>query len=115
MDNRLIFLYQLRGTENCSGYVPTEVYVEPSLRVKQNHESSSKKSSSISPYRKPTQVVKERILRCSSESWLRNSANLPCNFGKRGAPRKRGRREMAQATVYQKHMALQKRKLKYKA
>ena len=24
------------------------------------------------PYRKPTQVVKERILRCSSESWLRN-------------------------------------------
>ena len=27
------------------------------------------------PYRKPTQVVKERILRCSSESWLRNSAN----------------------------------------
>ena len=24
------------------------------------------------PYRKPTQVVGERILRCSSESWLRN-------------------------------------------
>ena len=24
------------------------------------------------PYRKPTQVGKERILRCSSESWLRN-------------------------------------------
>ena len=28
-----------------------------------------------SPYRKPTQVGEERILRCSSESWLRNSAN----------------------------------------
>lgn len=37
------------------------------------------------PYRKPTQVVKERILRCSSESWLRNSAKWPCNFGRRGA------------------------------
>ena len=24
------------------------------------------------PYRKPTQVVEERILRCSSDSWLRN-------------------------------------------
>ena len=24
------------------------------------------------PYRKPTQVGEERILRCSSESWLRN-------------------------------------------
>jgi hypothetical protein len=24
------------------------------------------------PYRKPTQVVKERILRCSSDPWLRN-------------------------------------------
>ena len=37
------------------------------------------------PYRKPTQVVEESILRCSSDSWLRNSANLPCNFGKKGA------------------------------
>ena len=24
------------------------------------------------PYRKPTQVVEERILRCSRDSWLRN-------------------------------------------
>ena len=36
------------------------------------------------PYRKPTQVGEERILRCSSESWLRNSASLPRNFGIRG-------------------------------
>ena len=37
---------------------------------------SAKHSESLRyPYRKPTQVVKERILRCSSESWLRNSAN----------------------------------------
>ena len=72
MANRLIFLYQLRGTEKCSYYVLTEMYVEPSLLAKQSSEFSSKKSSSISPYRKPTQVVKERILRCSSDSWLRN-------------------------------------------
>ena len=37
------------------------------------------------PYRKPTQVVEEKILRCSSESRPRNSAKLPCNFGRRGA------------------------------
>jgi hypothetical protein len=29
----------------------------------------------ISPYRKPTQVDGMSILRCSSEPWLRNSAN----------------------------------------
>ena len=67
------------------------------------------------PYRKPTQVVEEKILRCSSESRPRNSAKLPCNFGRRGAPLRRGRREEAQATVYQKHMALRNRKMKYKA
>ena len=39
---------------------------------------------SYSLYRKPTQVGEERILRCSRESWPRNSAKLPRNFGKRG-------------------------------
>lgn len=72
------------------------------------------------PYRKPTLVVEERILRCSSDSWPRNSANLPCNFGRKGASslvfgQEKGRSEKAQATVYQKHMALQNRKIKYKA
>ena len=37
------------------------------------------------PYRKPTQVGEERILRRARESSLRNSAKLPRNFGRRGA------------------------------
>ena len=37
------------------------------------------------PYRKPTQVGEERILRRSRELPLRNSAKLPRNFGRRGA------------------------------
>src|SRR6218665_2689149 len=37
------------------------------------------------PYPKPTQVVRQRILRRSRESWLRNSAKCPRNFGRRGA------------------------------
>jgi cob(I)alamin adenosyltransferase len=72
------------------------------------------------PYRKPTLVVEERILRWTSDSWPRNSAKLPCNFGRKGASlivarQKAGRSEKAQATVYQKHKALQNRKMKYKA
>ena len=51
------------------------------------------------PYRKPTQVDEERILRRAGEALLRNSANWPRNFGKRGAYVKVGRREKAQATV----------------
>ncbi len=50
-------------------------------------------------YRKPTQVVEESILRRSSESWLRNSANWSCNFGIKDAPLRGGRSEKAQATV----------------
>ena len=38
------------------------------------------------PYRKPTQVGEERILRRAREPSLRNSAKLPRNFGIRGAP-----------------------------
>ena len=45
------------------------------------------------PYRKPTQVDEERILRRAGEALLRNSANWPRNFGIRGAYVKVGRRE----------------------
>src|SRR5918997_2836488 len=37
------------------------------------------------PVPKPTQVGEWRTLRRSSELWLRNSANCPRNFGRRGA------------------------------
>ena len=37
------------------------------------------------PYRKPTQVDEERILRPAGEALLRNSAKWPRNFGIRGA------------------------------
>ena len=51
------------------------------------------------PYRKPTQVDEERILRPTEEALLRNSAKWPRNFGIRGAYFLIGRRELAQATV----------------
>ena len=51
------------------------------------------------PYRKPTQVDEERILRPAGEALLRNSAKGPRNFGRRGALRDKSRRELAQATV----------------
>ena len=38
------------------------------------------------PYRKPTQVDEERILRPAGEALLSNSAKCPSNFGRRGAP-----------------------------
>ena len=69
------------------------------------------------PYRKPTQVDEERILRPAEEALSRNSAKWPRNFGRRGAgayveglaPRaEAGRSEEAQSTVYQKHRTLQK-------
>ena len=37
------------------------------------------------PYRKPTQVDEERILRPAGEALLRNSAKWPRNLGIRGA------------------------------
>ena len=37
------------------------------------------------PYRRPTQVDEERILRLTEEALLRNSAKCPRNFGRRGA------------------------------
>jgi hypothetical protein len=39
----------------------------------------------IGPYRKPTQVDEERILRRLGKLQLRNSANWCCNFGIRHA------------------------------
>ena len=56
---------------------------------------------------KPTQVGRKNILRRARELLLRNSANYPRNFGRRGAffrdfrtgGAKRGRREKTQATV----------------
>ena len=38
------------------------------------------------PYRKPTQVGEEKILRRKCDHAFRNSANWPRNFGRRGAP-----------------------------
>ena len=37
------------------------------------------------PYPKPPQVVGQSMPRRTSESWLRNSAKCPRNFGRRGA------------------------------
>ena len=39
----------------------------------------------VYPYRKPTQVDEERILRPTEEASLRNSAKSPRNLGRRGA------------------------------
>ncbi len=39
----------------------------------------------MNPYRKPTQVDEERILRPAGEALSRNSAKWPCNFGIKGA------------------------------
>ena len=50
----------------------------------------------LSPYRKPTQVDEERILRPTGEALLNDSAKWE-NFG--GVPARAGRRELAQATV----------------
>ncbi len=44
------------------------------------------------PYRKPTQVDEERILRPTEEALLRNSAKWPRNFGRRGACESRPQR-----------------------
>ena len=44
------------------------------------------------PYRKPTQVDRERIPRPAGEALSRNSAKWPRNFGRRGASEKRPQR-----------------------
>ena len=45
------------------------------------------------PYRKPTQVDEERILRPAGEALLRTSAKWPRNFGRRGACESRPQRK----------------------
>ena len=58
------------------------------------------------------------ILRRSRELALRNSAKCTRNFGRSvascGIKLKGGCREMAQATVYQKHRSLLNRKMMYR-
>ena len=61
----------------------------------------------VYPYRKPTQVDEERILRPTEEALLRNSAKCPRNFGRRGAreiwPQRRGSSNcLAKTQVYAK-------------
>ena len=61
----------------------------------------------LSPYRKPTQVDEERILRPTGEALLRNSAKSPRNFGRRGAaemqPQRKGSSNcLAKTQVYAK-------------
>ena len=46
----------------------------------------------LSPYRKPTQVDEERILRPAEEALSRNSAKWPRNLGRRGACESRPQR-----------------------
>ena len=57
------------------------------------------------------------MLRCTRELALRNSAKYIRNFGRSMAPVgsdfKGGRREEAQATVYQKHRSMQISKERY--
>ena len=59
------------------------------------------------PYRRPTQVDEERILRPTEEALLRNSAKWPRNFGRRGACESRPQRTgpsncLAKTQVYAK-------------
>ena len=51
--------------------MPARAATEANQAVKKNFVWESANN----PYRKPTQVDELNILRCSSEPWLRNSAN----------------------------------------
>jgi len=66
------------------------------------------------PYRKPTQVGELRMLRRTEELTLRNSANYIRNLGRSMASfERRGCRDQARATVYQKHRSLRTSNGKY--
>ncbi len=73
-----------------SGGHHTEGSQEVRLRPNQLADSTLPRKTSKEfpgcPYRKPTQVDGERIPRRVRERPLRNSAKLPRNFGRRGAP-----------------------------
>jgi hypothetical protein len=65
---------------------------------------------------KPPQVGEARSLRRAGDLSLRNSANCPRNFGRRGPGGGdfAGRSTAAQATVYHKHRSLRSRKTPYR-
>src|SRR3712207_8396120 len=68
------------SSDVCSSDLPIlGVVAEPMLPGK------ASKRVAYAPVPKPTQVGEWRTLRRSSELWLRNSANCPRNFGRRGA------------------------------
>src|ERR687895_2956603 len=112
MDSRLIFLHRERsvlsdgGTEKGRPTValvdhgpcrrpgtrkiraPRRLRAGPSLLgevAKPMLPGKASKRVTCVPVPKPTQVGEWRTLRRSSELWLRNSANCPRNFGRRGA------------------------------
>ena len=58
------------------------------------------------PYRKPTQVDEERILRPAGEALSRNSAKWPRNFGRRGAHRKLWAAEKRLKQLFSKNTGL---------
>ena len=68
----------------------------------------------LSPYRKPTQVDEERILRPTGRSTVKELGKMTCNFGRRSAKGRASRRELAQANCLAKHRSMQNRKVKYK-
>ena len=57
------------------------------IKVAKSVSHASRKAAIVHmyPYRKPTQVDEERILRPAGEALSRNSAKWPRNFGRRGA------------------------------
>ena len=63
-----------RGSEKYSNEVSRTYWQEKQLDLKY-----------FNPYRKPTQVDRERILRRAGEALLRNSAKWSRNFGRRDA------------------------------
>ena len=50
----------------------------------------------VYPYRKPTQVDEERILRPTEEASLRNSAKCTRNFGRRVASKEAAEKRLKQ-------------------
>src|SRR5215212_11932743 len=76
-----------RGPGKSGPRYKAEGWAEPYRRSGRHPCSQEKLLSELRarPYPKPTQVGEWRTLRRSSELWLRNSANCPRNFGRRGA------------------------------
>ena len=64
------------------------------------------------PYRKPTQVDEERILRPAEEALSRNSAKWPRNLGIRGAWETRPQR-IGSSNCLAKTQVMRNRKVRY--